>query len=145
MRAFLRMHDAQQGYQVLLRLWAEAKPFLLAGHKLEIEVRPERRTRDQNALLHSLLTEIAASLEWAGAKRDVEVWKRLLTASWLRARGESIEILPALDGHGIDVVFRHTSQLTKAECAELIDFISAWASERGVVFQHESSPAASVS
>ena len=84
------------------------------------------RSGEQNALLHALLTEVAAERDWAGRRRDVETWKRLLTASWLRARGESIEVLPALDGHGVDVVFRRTSSLTKAECGELIDFIEAW-------------------
>jgi len=43
-------------------------------------------------------------------------------------------VLPAIDGHGIDVVFRRTSKLTKAECAELVDFVQAWAVERGVEF-----------
>jgi len=93
-----------------------------------------RRNNEQNALLHALLTEIARSVEWAGKKRDVETWKRLCTAAWLRARGESVEVLPAIDGHGIDVVFRRTSKLTKAECAELVDFVQAWAVERGVEF-----------
>lgn len=95
-----------------------------------VTVSEPTRSGEQNALLHVLLTEIAADHEWAGKKRDVEIWKRLLVASWLRARGESIEILPALDGHGVDVVFRRTSSLTKAECAELIDFIEAWRAMR---------------
>lgn len=99
-----------------------------------VTVGPPTRNSAQNALLHALLTEIAKELPWAGRKRDAETWKRLLTASWLRARGESIEVLPALDGHGIDVVFRRTSDLTKGECAELVDFIYAWATEQGVTF-----------
>lgn len=106
--------------------WKLAKAALMAGHKMVLEVRPETRNDEQNKLLHATLTEIAKTREWAGKKRDVEVWKRLLTAAWLRARGESVEILPALDGHGVDVVFRRTSSLTKAECAELITFIQAW-------------------
>lgn len=91
-----------------------------------------RRNSEQNALLHALLTEIAGAVEWAGQKRDVETWKRLCTAAWLRAQGESVEVLPAIDGHGIDVVFRRTSNLTKAQCASLIDFVTAWAAEQGV-------------
>jgi hypothetical protein len=35
-------------------------------------------------------------------------------------------MLPALDGAGIEVVFRKTSLLTKAECSDLIEFIHAW-------------------
>jgi hypothetical protein len=108
------------------------KALSIAGHRLQVTVEPERRNADQNALLHVLLTEVAAQVEWAGKKRDAETWKRLMTAAWLRARGESIEVLPAIDGHGIDVVFRRTSSLTKSECAELITFIQAWAAQNGI-------------
>lgn len=130
-----RLWSAQQGHQAVEAAWGYAKPLLLAEHRLVLEVRPETRSDKQNRLLHAMLGDIAAQLEWAGAKRDLEVWKRLLTAAWLRARGESVEILPALDGHGVDVVFRRTSKLTRAECAELCDFISAWAVDRGVEFR----------
>lgn len=105
----------------------------VAGHRLVLEVRPEKRSDAQNRLLHACLSEISKQVEWAGCKRDVDTWKRLLTAAWLRARGEPIEMLPALDGHGVDIVFRRTSQLTKAECAELSEFVMSWAAERGIV------------
>lgn len=95
-----------------------------------IKIEPATRNNQQNALLHSLLGEIAERVEWAGKPRSIEVWKRLLVAAWLRARGESIEVLPALDGHGVDLVYSPTSQLTKGECAELVDFITAWTVER---------------
>ena len=112
--------------------WKHAKALLIAGHRLILEVKPASRSQKQNRLLHAMLNEIAKQAEWAGSKRDIEVWKRLLTAAWCRARGESIEILPALDGHGIDVVFRRTSQLSRAECAELCDFIFAWCAQTGI-------------
>lgn len=122
----LTLFNAQQGHQAFTKAWEWAKAHLMAEHRLTLEVKPEKRNNEQNALLHAILTEIAETREWAGQKRDVEVWKRLLTAAWLRTRGESVEVLPAIDGHGIDVVFRRTSTLTKAECAELITYIEAW-------------------
>lgn len=103
-----------------------------APHGYTVEVKPIKRTLDQNAKLHALLSDIAASIEWAGQKRDVEVWKRLLTAAWLRARGEPIEMLPALDGHGVDIVFRRTSNLTKNEMIELIEYIQAWSIDHDI-------------
>lgn len=118
--------NPQQGHGAIQQAWAHAKAMLMAGHRLTLEIKPEKRNLPQNARLHARLTEIAAKHEWAGQRRDVEVWKRLLTAAWLRARGESVEILPAVDGHGVDVVFRRTSDLTKAECGELMEFIDAW-------------------
>lgn len=125
----LRLFNPQQGYQELLRAWAWAKAMLFAGHRLVLEVRPETRSDAQNRLLHSRFNDIAKQVEWAGQKRPTEVWKRLLTAAWLRARGESVEILPALDGHGVDVVFRHTSKLSRAESSELAEFVMAWGSD----------------
>lgn len=118
--------NPQQGHGAIQQAWAHAKAMLMAGHRLTLEIKPEKRNLPQNARLHARLTEIASRHEWAGQRRDVEVWKRLLTAAWLRARGESVEILPAVDGHGVDVVFRRTSDLTKAECCELMEFIDAW-------------------
>ena len=132
-RITLNLWEPAQGHRALMHAWTHAKSWLMAGHRLTLEIRPEKRSDAQNRLLHACLSEISKQVEWAGAKRDVDTWKRLLTAAWLRARGEPIEMLPALDGHGVDIVFRRTSQLTKAECAELSEFVMAWAAERGIV------------
>ncbi len=126
------LYNAQQGRQAFETCWEWAKSALMAQQRLELSISPEKRSSKQNRLLHAMLGDIAKQKEWAGKKRDLEVWKRLLTAAWLRARGESIEILPALDGHGVDVVFRHTSKLSKAECVELCDYIGAWCAAEGV-------------
>jgi hypothetical protein len=127
-RISLRLCNPQQGYQEILRAWEWVKPMLFAEHRLVLEVRPENRSDAQNRLLHSRINDIAKHCEWAGKKRDPDVWKRLLCAAWLRAQGEGVEVLPALDGHGIDVVFRHTSKLTRKECAELSEYVMAWGS-----------------
>lgn len=127
--------NAQQGHETLAKLWAWAKPRLMAGHRLTLTVGEEKRSTDQNAKLHATLTEIAKTKEWAGQRWDVEVWKRLLTAAWMRARGERIMVVPALDGQGVDVVFRRTSSLSKAECSELLEFVMAWCVENDVETQ----------
>jgi hypothetical protein len=97
-----------------------------------VEIRPKTRSLEQNALLHALIQEISKSVTWAGSLREVDTWKRLLTAAWLRARGEPIEMLPAIDGNGVDIVFRRTADLTIPEMNELIDYIQAWAIDQGV-------------
>ena len=132
-RLVLRLHNAQQGHVAIQQAWAHAKGWLIAGgQRLVLEIKPETRSDRQNRMLHAMLGDIAAQVEWAGKKRDAEVWKRLLVAAWCRARREQVELLPALDGHGVDIVFRRTSQLTRGECAELCDFIGAWCAENGV-------------
>jgi len=132
-RIIYSLHNPQQAHQAIQAAWAHAKGWLGAGgSRLVLEIRQEKRSDAQNRLLHACLSEISKQVEWAGATRDVDTWKRLLTAAWLRARGEPIEMLPALDGQGVDIVFRKTSQLSKAECAELSEFVMAWAVERGI-------------
>jgi hypothetical protein len=133
-RLSIRLQSPQQSHKDIKEVvWPLAKANLIAGRKMVLELRQETRSLAENALLHALLMQISAQIEWAGQKQTPEVWKRLFTAAWLRARGEQIETLPALDGQGVDVVFRHTSKLTRAECAELIEFIQCWAAEHGIV------------
>ena len=126
------LSDARQAHRAVLALWEFVKPLLSDGRRYVLELREDTRSAAQNRLLHSRIGDIARQQMWAGKYRSTDVWKRLLTAAWLRARGEHVEILPALDGHGVDVVFRHTSELTRAECVELSDFIMAWGDENGV-------------
>jgi hypothetical protein len=97
-----------------------------------VELKPKNRTLEQNSKLHVLIQEIARKVVWAGKVQEVETWKRLLTAAWLRARGEPVEMLPAIDGYGVDVVFRPTSKLTVEEMSELIEYIQAWAVEQSI-------------
>lgn len=132
----IRCINAQQAHSDLTGVvWPAIKGQLLAGGRpLTVEVREEKRSDAENRLLHALLGHISKTQEWAGKKRDIETWKRLLTAAWCRATGEQVELLPALDGHGVDIVFRRTSQLTRKECADLIEFIFAWAAEHGIEF-----------
>lgn len=133
-RHFAKLHDPVQGREAIARLWNKVRPWLTDGHVLEVRVGPETRTSSENALLHAMLTYISRHHEWAGKKRDVETWKRLMVAAWSRATGEPIEFLPALDGHGVDIVFRRTSQLSKRECADLIEFVYAWGAQNDLDF-----------
>lgn len=82
-----------------------------------------------NAALHARLGEIAATREWAGQRWDIETWKRLFVAAWSRATGRQLVMLPAIDGNGVDIVFRRTSRMTQKEVSELLAFIEAWQAE----------------
>ena len=127
-------------HTVTLRNWQHASEVLrksadwikvrvMTGRAVTLTLAEQKRSNAQNALLHALLTDISKTREWAGSRHDIETWKRLLTASWCRARGEQVKVLPALDGHGVDLVFRRTSTLTKAELSELVDFVQAWVAQ----------------
>lgn len=131
-RLTLQLHEPAQAHVAFEHAWRWAKAMLIAGHKLTLQVRPQTRSLAQNAMLHAMLQDVAEQIEWAGSKHDAEVWKRLLTAAWLRARGEQLQMLPALDGHGVDIVFRRTSRMSRAELSELCDYIAAWGGEHDV-------------
>lgn len=130
--------DPVQAHKVMSeQMWLYCKAALIAGQVLEINVKPLTRNNEQNALLHSVISDIAKQVEWAGSKHDVTVWKRLLVSAWLRARGDNAEIYPALDGKGIDIVYERTSQLSIKDCAELIEYIYAWGAGQGIVWSKE--------
>jgi NinB protein len=127
MRATQRLTDVNRAYVVWCTLWPDIKHSLQNGIELEVEVRKPKRNNEQNARLHATIDEIAKVVEWAGKLRDAETWKRLLVASWLRATGSQVEVLPALDGHGVDLVYAPTSSLTKDELSDLLEFVESWA------------------
>lgn len=97
-------------------------------------VRPPNRSLDQNALLHDALSDIAAQVEWKGARFTLDVWKRLCMASWIRERGGQPELIPALDGNGFDVVYERTSKLTVAQMSEFLEWVTAFGAQNGVTF-----------
>jgi hypothetical protein len=139
MRQTATLANPQQAHAIMSSLWASCiKPALNAGQRLVVEIKPETRSNAENNLLHALIDEIARKLEWAGKKRDPEIWKRLLVAAWCRVHGESVEILPALDGHGVDIVPARTSKLSRKECADLIEYVYAFGADQGIEWaEHE--------
>lgn len=105
-----------------------------AGEDFDVAVSEPKRTLPENAMLHALISELARKVEWAGRKRDVETWKRLIVASWCRANGKSVEILPALDGHGVELIPVRTSNLGKKACADLIEYVLWFGADQGITW-----------
>jgi hypothetical protein len=126
------LYDWATANATLVKLAVWLKPRLLAGHSYTLTLEEARRTGDQNDKLHAMLSDIAQQVEWSGQRWSVEDWKRLLTYAWMRAEKQSAQIVPAVDGHGFDVLYRRTSRLSKKELASLIDYIYAWAAEQNV-------------
>ena len=133
-RLVLRLYNAQQGHQAIKHAWEFAKGWLVAGGaRLVLEVKPEKRSSQQNARLHAMLTELSLRVDWCGKKLPMEVWKRLCMAAWMREERQSPQLVPALDGNGVDIIYERTSRLTKDECGRLMEWIEAFAAERGVL------------
>lgn len=128
------LHDKDQAKTAMAHAYRKAVPMLTDGKKVVVKITEQTRSEEQNRLLHSRINDVAKQVEWAGQKRSTEVFKRLLMAAFLRARGDSVEILPALDGQGVDLIFERTSKLSRAMCAEFSEYIMAWGTEQNVVW-----------
>lgn len=97
-----------------------------------VVIKDEDRSIEQNKKLHAMLADIARQVDHAGKKWDVLIWKRLLTAAWLREEGDTPQMIPAVDGKGFDVVYERTSKLSVSKCAELIEWVYAFGGEHQV-------------
>lgn len=90
------------------------------------------RSTEKNAHLHAVISQISEQKQWAGKSLDIERWKRLFVAAFEREKGHETEMYPAIDGQGMDIVFRRTSRMSEEEIRELIHFAEAWALSNGV-------------
>jgi hypothetical protein len=89
------------------------------------------RSLSQNALLHAEIGDIANVKIWCGMTLDVEQWKRLLVAAWMKVKGQEPLYVQALDGEGMEPLYRRTSTLTKEEMSDLIEYVKAWRAMEG--------------
>lgn len=94
--------------------------------------RKPKRSREQNDMLHGLLTDIARQVEWCGRKLTVDAWKDIMTAAWRASRHE-LDVVPGING-GFVMLGMHTSRMTKDEVSDLIEMTLAFGAEHEVAF-----------
>lgn len=100
-----------------------------AGTRLEFKA--ARRSIPQNSLLWSLLSEVAAQVEWHGMKLRPDDWKTIFMA----ALNAELRLVPNIEGNGFVNLGRSSSDLTKQEMSELIELVAAFGANHGVTFQ----------
>jgi hypothetical protein len=123
--------NPQQARAPFENAWNMAKALLSAGHRLTLELKPEKRSDAQNRRLWAMLADISRQVDWYGQKLAPEDWKHIFSASLKKQRA-----VPGLDG-GFVVLGLSTSKMTKAEMSELQELMAAFAAERGVVFRED--------
>jgi hypothetical protein len=129
-RALLVIRNVQDRRRALH--WVDKAP-----QGTRIEFKAARRTLPQNDRFWAMLSAVAAQVEHCGRKYTAEQWKVL----FLHACGQEATYLPALDGTTW-IPFGHSSRdLSKAEMAEIMEFIAEWGARHGVTF-HEDEAAA---
>ena len=128
-RITLTLINPVQGHQAIEAAWRHAKAWLMAGHRLTLEVRPEKRSDAQNRRLWAMLADISAQVDWYGQKLTSEEWKDVMSASLKRTK-----VVPGLDG-GFVVCGQSTSRMTRAEMCELQELMEAFGAQHGVKFR----------
>ncbi|TPM53236.1 hypothetical protein FJ959_22145 [Mesorhizobium sp. B2-2-4] len=95
-----------------------------------IEFKASKRSLPQNDRLWAMLTDVAAHMKALGRDYTTEEWKLLFMSAW----GREIRFLPGLDQKTFVPVGQSSSDLSKQEMTDLIEFIYAWGAENGVTF-----------
>ena len=123
------IYEPVQGHKALLEAWNWVKPMVIAGHRLNVVIKPETRSLAQNNLMWSCLTDLSTQLQWCGKKMTPEGWKDFITAHI-----DGQEIVPNMDGTGFVTIGRgkSTSQMTIAEMTEVIEQCHAFGTLQGV-------------
>ena len=104
---------------------------LRAPLESRVEIRGPKRTTEQNDRMWAMLTDIVKQrMTCQGREFDTDSWK----AIFMQALGHEVKTLPNLDTEGFFVVGHSSSKLSKAEMGDLIDFITAWGNENGVIW-----------
>lgn len=101
---------------------------LKAPMNTRIELKEPKRSLPQNSLMWVYLTEIARTVPWHGIKLSADDWKLV----FLDALKAEMRLVPNLNGDGFVNLGRSSSDLSKAEMADLLTLIIAWADQHGV-------------
>lgn len=129
----IKLYSAQQAHAELLKLWPQMKSALESGHKLEMEIRRESKSRDQEEMYHALIGHIAKQASHLGAKWDAEDWKRFLVWQFAKEVGINTgKLVPSLDGTGIVQLGMQTRKFTKDQASQFTEWLLAWAAQNGI-------------
>lgn len=116
----------------VLKNWKERAA---GGTPIQVTVGPYKQTRtfEQNAKCHAMLNDIGESMRWTwhGIAIDMEDLKSIMVASFRKARGGHVRVLPGVDGEPVLLNWR-TRDFTVGEMAEFIEMLSAWMADHEV-------------
>lgn len=127
----MQLVEPVQAHKRLMEAWTHVKAWLMAGHRLVLEIRPETRSDAQNKLLHALIGDVSKQKEWMGKKMPPEAWKVLFVSGHSVATKQGAELVPGLEGEFCNIR-ESTARMGKARLASLVEYILAWCALNGV-------------
>jgi len=128
MKATFILREPIQAHKVITGLWTLIKPWVVAGHRLCIQIKPVTRSTEQNSRMWAMLAEVSQQVEWYGRKLTPEAWKCVFSASLKKQ-----DVVPGLHGDFV-VIGQSTSQMSVREMSDLMELVSAFGVEQGVRF-----------
>lgn len=112
--------------------WCSQAP---AGTRIEFKA--PKRSLPQNDRMWAMLTDIAAQKEHAGRKYTPDQWKIL----FMHAFGREVQFIPSLDNSTFIPWGQSSSDLSKQEMTDLIEFMLAWGAQNSVTFHDQENAA----
>ena len=103
-----------------------------------IEWKAPKRSLDQNSRMWAALTDIATQVKYRGLKLTPDDWKLV----FLDALKREVRIVPNLDGTGFVSLTKSSSDLSKQEMSDLLEILTAWGVQNGVIFHDQQEQAA---
>lgn len=102
----------------------------LAPDMTRVEIREPKRTLPQNARFWAMLTDLSQQARPRGEFYTPEQWKVLV----LHACGHEADFVRALDGATFVPFGLSSSKLSKAQMADVMEWMEAYGAENGVTF-----------
>lgn len=97
-----------------------------------VEVRPPKRSLDQNAFFHGICTDLEKSeLHWAGKPRTAAQWKVLLVSGHSVVTKEGHDMVPGIEGEFVNIR-ESTALMSVSRSSSLIEYALAFCANKGV-------------
>jgi hypothetical protein len=98
-----------------------------------VTFKASKRTPAQNDRFWAMLTDVSQQVKHLDNHYTPDEWKIL----FMHAAGREVRFLPGLDGKTFVPWGQSSSDLSVQEMTDLMEFISAWGVEHGVIFHDE--------
>ena len=98
-----------------------------------VEMKAAKRSLPQNDRMWAMLSDIATQKEHSWRKYTPDQWKVI----FMHACGREVQFIPSLDGTTFIPWGQSSSDLSKEEMTNLIEYMLSWGAENGVVFHDD--------
>jgi len=100
-----------------------------------VKISEPTRSLDQNAKLHAMLSDLAASpVTWAGKRRTVDEWKALIISGHAVATQQGGEVIPGIEGEFV-AIRESSASMSVRRAASLIEYLQAFGDQNGVAWR----------